>query len=189
MDIRLEAHLAGAARRWRGGPLTPENADAAYGDISPDGAWLAFVREEQTTPHLYVMPVRGGAARRVIEGSGTLPQWSPDGRWLAFTRDRTVDGGVFLVRPDGTEEHRLTARGGWPVWWPNGTRIAYLQSVPDGKQEVHTVPLNGGPSVHLADVRFNVSNAPIDISKDGRFLVTTNAVHQSDEIWLLELPR
>lgn len=187
---------SGSKRIWRvprtGGvaePLTPENEDAAYGDISPDGAWLAFVRDDQTTPHLYVMPVGGGPARRVVEGSGTLPRWSPDGRWLAFTRDRTNDGGIFLVRPDGTEEHRLTDRGGWPVWWPDGTRVAYLLSTPDGKQEVHTVPLNGGPSVHLAAVRFNISNAPIDVSKDGRFVATTNAVHLSDEIWLLELPR
>jgi serine/threonine-protein kinase len=187
---------SGSKRIWRvprgGGvaePLTPENEDAAYGDISPDGAWLAFVREDQTTPHLHVMPVAGGPARRVVEGAGTLPRWSPDGRWLAFTRDRTNEGGIFIVRPDGTEERRLTTRGGWPVWWPDGTRVAYLLSTPDGKQEVHTVPLHGGPSVHLAAVRFNISNAPIDISTDGQFLATTNAAHLSDEIWLLELPR
>jgi hypothetical protein len=53
-------------------------------------------------------------------------------------------------------------------------------------QEIQIVPVAGGPSRPLAGVTFNGSNHPFDISPDGKMLVTSNAVHVSDEIWLLE---
>jgi len=38
----------------------------------------------------------------------------------------------------------------------------------------------------LRGLRFNGVNFPCDVSRDGKWLVTTNSQHISDEIWLLE---
>ena len=55
---------------------------------SPDGTWLAFLRERQgEKPQLAVMPASGGEARILTSlpfGAGA-PAWAPDSRRLAFT--------------------------------------------------------------------------------------------------------
>jgi hypothetical protein len=35
-------------------------------------------------------------------------------------------------------------------------------------------------------LRFSGINYPFDVSRDGKWLVTTNTVDEEDEIWLLE---
>ena len=56
----------------------------------------------------------------------------------------------------------------------------------NGDQEIHTISVDGGSPRAITGLAFNGSNHPFDVSPDGKTLVTTNAVHVSDEIWLLE---
>jgi len=169
--------------------ITPEGEDAGYADISPDGRWLAYARAEDGTTHLYLMPLEGGDARRLTDNPGTLPRWSPDGQWIAFTRDRGFESGVFVIRLDGTDERRLTESGGWPTWFPDGRRVGYVVVGPDGNQRLYVVPLDGGAATRIAGIEYQGTNSPFDVSPDGRLLVSTDAVHTGDEIWLLEPPR
>jgi Tol biopolymer transport system component/tRNA A-37 threonylcarbamoyl transferase component Bud32 len=169
-------------------PLTPERGDDdAYADISPDGRWLAFARTETDVTRIYVAPVDGGEARRLTASPSTAPRWSPDGQWIAFSRDRTYAGGVFLIRPDGSDERRLTDSGGWPVWWTDGTSVAYLVVRPDGNQEVRVVSATGEPVTSLPDLPFRGTNYPIDVA--GGTIASTNSTHLSSEIWLLSAER
>jgi TolB protein len=39
------------------------------------------------------------------------PDWSPDGEWIVFDSDRDGTWNLYLIRPDGTDERRLTHRG------------------------------------------------------------------------------
>lgn len=105
------------ARRGRPAePLTPErNEDDLCADISPDGRRLAFARTEGGETRVVVQELGSTRAQRITKGLSTLPRWSPDGRWIAFAPDRTDASGIFLVTPDGSEEHRLSETGGWPV--------------------------------------------------------------------------
>ncbi len=180
-------------RIWRapraGGPPTllpiVQGADDGYADVSPDGVWVAFRRVEAQAEHLYVAAMAGGAARRLIDGPGSVPRWSPDSRWIAFSSDRGYTSGVFVVRRDGTGQRRVTERGGWPIWWPDGKQIAYRAIGQDGNQIVEVVPFEGGAARRLQGLRFNGTNEPIAVSPDGALIATTDALHVSDEIWLL----
>jgi Tol biopolymer transport system component len=94
-----------------------------------------------------------------------------------------------LIRADGTEQHRLTQTGGWPVWWADGKQIGYQTVTSEGNTQIAVVRLDGGPPRTLNRLRFYGTNYPFDVSRDARRLVTTNSQHLSDEIWLLEAPQ
>lgn len=69
--------------------LTDDPAFDGWPVISPDGRTIAFAsRREGDRFHLYLMPVGGGAPRRITWGNYhyTQPAWSPDGRALAAYR-------------------------------------------------------------------------------------------------------
>ena len=148
---------SGPDRIWRvprtgGTPsaLTPDlKGDDDYGEMSPDGQFLAFARTEGESSRIWIAPVDGGPAHRLIDTASTLPRWSPDGQWISFSPSRDHQAGVFVIRADGTELRRLTEIGSWPVWWPDGERIGYVASGPDGNQQIYTVPFRGAnPGVH-----------------------------------------
>jgi Tol biopolymer transport system component len=73
---------------------------------------------------LYRMRSDGSDVRRIprIGGSGVgQASISPDGQWIAYSSG----GNIWLIRPDGSEEHKLTLRGFSPAWSPDGTQIAF----------------------------------------------------------------
>jgi dipeptidyl aminopeptidase/acylaminoacyl peptidase len=117
---------------------------------SPDGKWLAFMREDQ----LWLLSFEGGEPRQVTSVPGGVtgpPVWSPDGRRIAFTaripsatssgprvirRLRYLLNGagyigdgfwhIFTVSVDGAETVQLTS-GEWhhfaPAWSPDSAQI------------------------------------------------------------------
>jgi len=176
-----------------GGPqssITPAGIDASFPDLSPDGRTLAFVVNEGQLERVFVMPLTDGPVndvrRLLTPGSASLPRWSPDGAWIAFAKDRGYFGGIWVIHPDGSGLRRVTATGGWPVWWPDGRRLAYLKIGGDGSQQIQIVTLDGTTSGNAIPIRFQGSNYPIDVSRDGRSIVTTNSAHISSEIWVLD---
>ncbi|HWQ00145.1 MAG TPA: hypothetical protein VNK92_06715, partial [Vicinamibacterales bacterium] len=180
---------------WRvrvtGGPperLAHLGDDAAFADVSPDGRRIAFARTERDAERVYVADIAGGTPRRLLADASTLPRWSPDGRRIAFSPNRGYAGGIFVVDVEGGRPQRLTERGGWPVWWPDGRSIAYIDLGPEGSQELRVVPAGGGASRRLEPVRYRTTNFPFDLSRDGRYLVTSNAEHVRDEVWMLRPP-
>jgi Tol biopolymer transport system component/tRNA A-37 threonylcarbamoyl transferase component Bud32 len=159
----------------------------SYADISPDGKWVVFARTENKVAHVYVRLADGtGEARRVTANPGTVPRWSPDGKWIVFSPDRGFDGGAYVVHPDGSGLKRVAARGGWPVWWPGGEKIGLQAMGADGHEEYTVVTIASGEMKALPGLHFSGTNYPFDVSRDGKWLVTTNSQHISDEIWLLE---
>ena len=186
---------AGPHRVWRvprgGGPpapLTPESIDAAYGDVSPDGASLVFAATESSSERLYVMRMGTSTVPRLLRtGTGSVPRWSPDGRWIAFAPDRGFFGGIHIIGADGTGERKITNVGGWPAWASDGRRILYSAVRADGNEEVRTASIDPDARVdpRPLPIRFVGNNNPFDISRDGRTLASSTAVHVSSEIWVL----
>jgi TolB protein len=171
-----------------GGPavaLTPPEIDASYADVSPDGQSLAYASPSGTEEHVYVQPLSGGKRRPLRPGPASVPRWSPDGQWIAFAPDRSYYRGVYVIRSDGTNERQLTSVGGWPVWWPDGRHISYLATAEDGTQRIQTISTDGGASGREIQQRFRGVNHPFDLTRDGEWLVTSDAAHVSSEIWVL----
>jgi hypothetical protein len=107
-------------------PITPDRKeDDSYADISPDGRRLAFARTEGEKTRVYISNIDAANARLLTQSPSTVPSWSPDGKWIAFSPDRSDAAGVFVISADGSGERRLTETGSWPIWWPDGSRIAY----------------------------------------------------------------
>ena len=178
----------GRVARSGGAPvmLAFGEASDAFPDVSPDGQRIAFTRTDQRAERIYVAPVSGGTPSLLTESPGAVPRWSPDGTSIVFAANRGYYGGIFVVNADGRNRRRLTTSGGWPVWLPGGTQIGFIVTGRNGDQEIHVVPAAGGSPHVLTNIAFSGSNHLFDVSPDGKLLVTTNAVHVSDEIWLLE---
>ena len=169
-------------------PLEPkETSSDSYADSSADGKWVVFARTENKVSHLYVRSADGlGEAKRVGNFEGTVPRWSPDGKWIAFSPNRGFGGGVWIVHPDGSGLKRVLDLGGWPVWWPRGDKIGLQTVGPEGNADFTVVTLATGDTQVLPGLHLNGTNYPFDVSRDGKWLVTTNMMDESDEIWLLE---
>ena len=183
LSIGWVARQGGPAHAWEPRATTSDS----YADISPDGKSVVFTRTENKVSHLFVRAVDGtGEARRVGVMEGTVPRWSPDGKWIAFSPNRGFVGGVFLVHPDGSGLKRVAEQGGWPVWWPDGEQLGWQRTGADGNAQFTVETLTTGKTRVLAGLHFTGTNYPFDVSRDGKWIVTTNTADESEEIWLLE---
>ena len=120
-----------------------ELADVGGGSIawSPDGSQIAFDNYRGGLGRIIVMN-RDGSDQHVLVEAASLqrsPFWSPDGTKIAYTMMRRDPVGdqfghyvleVWVIGVDGSNDTRLyhspcCAGGGeYPVWSPDGSRIA-----------------------------------------------------------------
>ena len=91
-------------------------------DVSPDGKTIVF----DLLGDLYVLPMEGGAAKRISGGPAfdVQPRFSPDGKEIAFTSDRGGGNNIWRMAVDGSnpvqvskEKFRLLNNA---VWTPDG---------------------------------------------------------------------
>jgi Tol biopolymer transport system component len=85
--------------------------------FSPDGKWLAFVKD-----YALHVSMSDGTDQRRLSGSGQRyywPSWAPDGQSLAVDGDATGVIQIYVIRVDGTGERQLTKLAGAnlaPAW-------------------------------------------------------------------------
>jgi dipeptidyl aminopeptidase/acylaminoacyl peptidase len=115
--------------------------------VSPDGKWVAFsavdvnLDENTRKPHLWIVPVSGGEARRLTPATGTgedRVRFSPDGKRVLFesSRDRAsqiwaqdfdTSSGALVGDPRKVTNISTEASGG--LWSPDGKSILFVSSV------------------------------------------------------------
>ena len=130
--------------------------------LSPDGKRLVYMAGTWTATRLMVSTRDGSNARQITDGSSIAwnNHWSPDGKRIAFTgRDNPQSElAVFVMRPDGSSRRQVThvpaAEGGaqWPVWSPDGRRLAIQVNSRSLKNTAHiwTVDVATGAALKLA---------------------------------------
>jgi Tol biopolymer transport system component len=112
--------------------------------LSPDRQTIAL----DLQGGLWTLPVRGGAATRIIDEyyDARQPAWSPDGRTLAFQSFRDGTWRIWTVAADGSNPTALTS-GPFddrePHWSPDGTRLAF-SSDRSGNYDIWTLDVTSG---------------------------------------------
>jgi Tol biopolymer transport system component len=104
---------------------------------SPDGTRIAYVDGGGDHSHtIRVVNADGTDVRVLIHATGPFDavghirglEWSPDGSLIAVDLRAVGDnpeGGIYTVRPDGTDLRLLIPGAGNPAWSPDGSLIAY----------------------------------------------------------------
>lgn len=72
-------------------PFTNSEHVSLNASWSPDGKWIAFLREEEKIHHLYIIPAQGGEARKLAGEKHPILgySWSPDSTHIAFVMAET----------------------------------------------------------------------------------------------------
>ena len=105
---------------------------------SPDDRFIAFSAESgpnKEDERLFVVEIATGAVTPVgphgpVDVRSFFPSWSPDGNWIAFVGVPPAPGndmGLWVVRPNGLERHRLPTSPvvelAQPQWAPSADRL------------------------------------------------------------------
>ncbi len=115
-------------------------------DWSPDGRWLAVSMQGS----IWKVDPRTGQAFEITYGPAyhSSPDWSPDGKWLIYTAEtdlKTLQLEILNVETGAVhaltaDEHLYTD----PVFSPDGTRVAYVSTAPQGYFNVYIRPIRDG---------------------------------------------
>jgi Tol biopolymer transport system component len=101
---------------------------------------------------LLLVGVPFASARSQIEVVGNdAPAWSPDGTEIAFTTFRNGKGDIYVMRPDGSNQRRLTtspAHDDLAAWSPDSKQIAF-SSDRTGQLEIWVMNRDGSDQRRL----------------------------------------
>ncbi len=124
-------------------PIEPFALFPAWGELSPDGAWIAYLAKDGDGYDLRVVRSDGKDDRLVAQNVGNLHHpcsrifaWSPDGSQLAYRSFRRGPNGWAIVElyrympATGTApDHLGDVFGTQPIGWTDANRLLLLVAV------------------------------------------------------------
>jgi TolB protein len=145
------------------------------GDYSPDGKRLVFMRFQDERPAGYFVTNVDGTGLKpltpkdtILDDSGFAGSWSPSGNKILIVTLASEDAhkAIWVVNADGSSLHQLpidpecggpfpdpTSHGCYsPSWSPDGSKIVFTRSSPDGIDEnIYTVNADGTDLFQVTD--------------------------------------
>jgi serine/threonine-protein kinase len=173
-------------------PIITAPGAYAFPRFSPEGRKLVFVHGTD----IYVHDLeRDTGTRLTFTGSSSAPVWTPDGKHIAF-----YSGGnsISWIRSDGAGEPQRLLESQNVVFpgsfSPDGRRLAYLESSPETRFDIWTLPLDitdpdrpkpGKPEPFL---RTPADETVPRFSPDGRWIVYHSNETGNNEIYVQAFP-
>jgi len=156
---------------------------------SPDGERIAFTSNYRPGHWqewgLYVMNVDGSGQTSLTDDPyywGESPSWTPDGTKIAYDGGGIMGGGIYLVRPDGTDRTFLTSLaplGDGISWSPDGTKYAFT----DNNKQINVINADGTDRISLTNNAYFNSNP--DWSPDGTKIVFGSYRGQGSDLYTM----
>jgi Tol biopolymer transport system component len=139
--------------------LTSSPANEYSPSWSPDGLQIVFrsapssKASEQGPSDIAVLTLadlRGTFLTHDARLGNWSPAWSPTGEWVAYYSGGPNGPGLYLIRPDGSENHQILAGDAeYPAWSPDGRRLVFMSlGFPAGSSsndyDIYVVDVDGG---------------------------------------------
>jgi Tol biopolymer transport system component/DNA-binding winged helix-turn-helix (wHTH) protein len=164
----------------------PESfSSSTIGDISPNRAELLVSRGgDEIEGSLWVLPVLGGAPRRLGDLLGHDATWTPDGRQIVYANGSSL----YLAKSDGTESHKFVTVDGrpyWPRWLPDGSRLRFtVTNKQNSSASLWEVAADGANPHPLLPGWNNPANECCgNWTADGRYFVFQSTRNRTTNIW------
>jgi len=139
---------------------------------------------------LWVLPVLGGAPRRVGNVMSHAASWSSDGRQIVYANGSTL----YLAKSDGTESRILAPIRGIPFWlrWsPDGSHLRFTvsETAMGGLNSLWEVAADGS-NLHPLLSGWNNPAAECcgNWTPDGRYFVFQSTRDGTTNIWAMREP-
>jgi Tol biopolymer transport system component len=169
------AHIVSESLQLRGAPAW-----------APDGRSIISAAEDKGVPHLFRVPIEGGAPTAFIGTYSVDPTWSPDGRFVIFSGPDI--GTKFAVKAATAEsaahpmpELVLTRGARHLALLPGGRKLVFLQGEIQHKN-LWMVDLQTGAMQQLTHIPAEFDVRDFDLSTDGTEAILERAQAHSDVV-------
>ena len=159
---------------------------------APDGQSILSAAEDRGVPHLFRIPMDGGAPVLFVQDYSVDPAWAPDGRFVFYSGPDI--GTTFSVKAVTSEAGArafpaltLTRGARHLTFLPGGRALLFLQGDIQHKN-LWRLDLETGAKRQLTNLAPDFDIRDFDISPDGREVVLERVQERSDVV-LLDLPR
>jgi Tol biopolymer transport system component len=159
---------------------------------TPDGGSITSAADDHGTPHLFRVPVDGGAPSLFVGEYSVDPAWSPDGRFAVYSgADIGTTFSVKAVTP-AAQPHPLPAltltRGARHIAFVSGGKALVLLRGDIQHKDLWLIDLETGAERQLTHLGAGFDIRDFDISPSGREIVIERVQERSNVV-LLDLPR